>query len=109
VADEHPEGVGPSILHPEQDRNRKDQDEPEQASLFRPKMHEKQYGEPGLDARNREHTPEHLRCVDMLIRNDELETGQGQQANIDDQVLSDSATLMPFRASHRILLQRFLI
>src|SRR5208282_1527077 len=103
-ADQHPEGIGPPILHPQQNRNRKDENKPEKSPLFVPQMHEKQYGEPGLDASHNQHAPEHLRGIDMLIGNDELQAGQSQQANIDNQIFSDSAALLLLGCGHNILL-----
>ena len=57
---------------------------------------------------DRQHAREHLRCVNVLIGNDELQACQSQQADIDDQILPDSVTLVLFRCCHSILLPSFL-
>src|SRR5271156_1585831 len=70
-------------------------------------MHEEQFCQPRLDDGDRQHAPEHLRCVNVLIGNDELQACQGQQTNIDENVLPNSISLVHLPCCHSILLPCF--
>src|SRR5882724_4306042 len=56
-------------------------------------MHEEHHCQASLDDCNGQHAQKHMRRVNMLIGNDELQARQSQQANINDQVVLDSITL----------------
>src|ERR1700730_5682082 len=64
-------------------------------------MHEDAETQPGFEDRHEEHAGEHLRAVDMLIGDDELQPRQNQYGNIDNQVFSDSAPLVLLDHSHK--------
>src|SRR5580692_3030998 len=90
--------VGPSILHPENHGHRENQDEPLESAIL-PQMHEKQKRQRGLDAGHDQHAHKHLMCADVLIGDEKLYPGQGQNAYVDDEVFAHSVGLR-FGASH---------
>jgi hypothetical protein len=93
--------VGPSILHRQQDKNCEDHNKQQKAPLFRPKVHEEQNCQTRLDTGDYQHSREHLRRVNILIGNDELQARESQQANIDRHVFTIPITFVLFCGCHK--------
>jgi hypothetical protein len=93
-ADQHTRTIRPTILHAEQDGNRKDDDKNEEGAFFCPKMHEEEDRETSLDTSDGQHARKFLRDVDILVGDDELHARESEQANVNNEIFSDSTALV---------------